>query len=435
MRVIALILTGALAAATGTTALADRLHFEGGGYVDTAEWWMDGDTLVYRSSAGTVGVPRATVTRIETTEARPSGPDPPAEAAEFLDPATQRRRERERLELAAQHHREGAEQFERREFASAAARFREALRAAPELLEPRIGYVVSEMAQNHDGLALSAVLEGLRRHDDAARLHELLGDLRNREERVDDALRAWRRAFELEPSDRLRDKLVKGSRELEAARDFTFATTPHFNVRHDPEADRAMSAEVIDVLEEEYWALTDLFDHTPEQPITVLLYGSRQFHDVTQSGESVGGLFDGKIRVPLGGLRRVDVRARAVLVHELAHAVVHAKTRGNCPRWLHEGLAQLAEGRPPTGPAERKQIARLLASVDPARWDAGSLSYPAALSLTRFLVEREGLDRLIDLLDRLGDGTRFGEAFESTYGERYARVCGRWAESVAEGRR
>ena len=73
------------------------------------------------------------------------------------------------------------------------------------------------------------------------------------------------------------------------------------------------------------------------QAITVILYPLQEFREVTQAPENVAGLYDGKIRVPLGGLQRVDDAARRLLVHELTHAFVHSKTRGNCPTWRRSG--------------------------------------------------------------------------------------------------
>ena len=46
-----------------------------------------------------------------------------------------------------------------------------------------------------------------------------------REERVQDALGAWRRAFALSPDDRLRDKILKAERELHVGRGYELSTT------------------------------------------------------------------------------------------------------------------------------------------------------------------------------------------------------------------
>lgn len=56
-----------------------------------------------------------------------------------------------------------------------------------------------------------------------------------------------------------------------------------------------------------------------------------------------GGLFDGRIQVPLVYERsRVGPKMREVFAHEIVHACV-ART-GAHPTWLHEGLAQYLSG-------------------------------------------------------------------------------------------
>jgi hypothetical protein len=199
----------------------------------------------------------------------------------------------------------------------------------------------------------------------------------------------------------------------------------------DGRVDDALAAEITDFLEESWRQLADLYRHTPEQPITVTLYPTRAFREVTQAPEDVAGLFDGKIRVPLGGLARLNPAARAVLVHELSHAVVHAKTRGNCPRWLQEGLAQRAEGRRPT-PGDRQEVRRRLRQEDPARWEEGGFSYPLALSLVASLDEERGFHALVEVLERLGRGEDIDAALTGVYGDGHAVLCRRWAERVRE---
>ena len=70
------ILTLALAA-SGLSARADRLHLSGGGVLEVERWWIEGQTVMYESPAGTVGLPRASVVRIEASDAPPSPPKPP----------------------------------------------------------------------------------------------------------------------------------------------------------------------------------------------------------------------------------------------------------------------------------------------------------------------------------------------------------------------
>jgi hypothetical protein len=253
--------------------------------------------------------------------------------------------------------------------------------------------------------------------------------LRDREERVEDALSSWREAFRLAPSDRVRERIVKAERELAAGRDYSFSAAAHFTLRYDGALDQDLVAALTDFLEDRYRDLTQAYRHAPSQPITVLIYPQQAFRDVTQAGNDVAGLYDGKIRVPLGGLKSLDPEAQRVLTHELTHAIVQSKTRGNCPRWLHEGLAQAAEPRT-LRRSDTAAIASTVRADSPETWPDAAFTYPAALSFTRFLEDLRGFDLLVSLLGRLGDGETQNDALSALYGATYPELAAAWAESL-----
>jgi tetratricopeptide (TPR) repeat protein len=406
-------------------ARADRLHLQGGGVIDADRFWFEGDTLMIESAGGSYGIPRSMLVRVETSTAlEPKATPPPAVAAprgaappRIAPEAATAMKEANAALLA-------------RDFETAARRFHDVIRLEPNAAGPRAGYAMAEMALGRDPAALPVVLDGLGLDPGSAQLHEILGDLRDRDERVDDALTSWREAFRLAPSDRVRDKIVKGERELTAARDYEFSAAAHFNLRYDGELDQDLVAALTDFLEDRFAEFSSTYRHAPSQAVTVLLYPQQAFHDVTQVGNEVAGLYDGKIRVPLGGLKSIDPEAERVLAHELTHAFVQSKTRGNCPRWLHEGLAQIAEPRT-LRRAQRAELARSVRAESPGTWPDAAFSYPAALSLTRFLEERRSFDVLVAVLGRLGDGESLDAALRAFYGQTYAELAAAWAASLS----
>jgi tetratricopeptide (TPR) repeat protein len=412
-------------------ARADTIVLASGGIIVADRWWIEGDTLRYESEGGTVGLPRSLVVRIEPGSGNaPPAKTPPGRGAGDSSAAgpswSAERRAAEARRLA----REGARALESKDYETASARFGDALREDPSLNQARTGLAVAEIRLGRDESALSSVLDGLARDPLDPDLHEILGDLKDRAEEMNEALREWREAFRIAPNDRLRDKILRGEREQHAGAGYDFSATPHFNLRHDGDLDPELARQVGDYLEARFRDLSDAFKHAPQQPITVLLYPNRQFRDVTQAPDNIVGLYDGKIRVPLGGIRKLDPSAQQVLVHELTHAVIHSKTRGTCPRWLQEGLAQRMEGRP-FSRADRERVLGLLRGIDPARWaSSASLSYPAALSLTLYLEERRGFSGLVGLLDRLGAGASVEAGLLEIYGEGYDEICRRWAEKL-----
>ena len=415
------ILAAALALVAATAVRADIIHLRGGGEISTDNWRREGNVLLYESSAGMIGIPYAEVAWIELIDTGPALEEP----QEITEPAVPAQAPEGVVAMLL----EGKEALEKRDFETAADRFLAAVHLRPDLSPARVGYAVAVFAMDRDSLALSVILEGLSLNPNDPDLHEVLGDLRNREERVEDALLSWRRAFSLAPGDRIREKIEKGERELHAGRDYAFSTAPHFNVRYGEDMDPGLAAEIVDYLEDRYWALADALMHAPEQPITVLLYPEQAFRDVTQAPEEVAGLYDGKIRVPLGGITRIDPRSRRLLVHELTHAVVRSKTRGNCPRWLHEGLAQRFEGRI-VSRAERVAVLKKLEGIDPSRWESKGFSYPAALSLIQYLESLRDLDGLVMVLDRLGRGEPTEDALRSVYNLDYGELTRRWSEEL-----
>jgi tetratricopeptide (TPR) repeat protein len=402
---------------------ADRLQLDNGGHIDVDRWWLEGDIVVYEADGGTVGIPRAMVVSIEAGPApRPrektaSAPPPSSPAAGDDAAATRENLRRAQDALGS------------RDFELASSYYLALVQDQPELYVARVGYAVSEIELGRDGLALSVVLDGVSRQPERAELHILLGELRYREERLDDALRSWRRAFELDPDDKLRDRILKVERELHTSRYYDFASSSHFNLRYDGSVDLDLAAAVIDHLEEQYWIVTESYRHSPAQPVTVQLFPEREFREVTQAPDWAGGLYDGKIRVPLGGLTRLNTDAKRVLTHELTHAIVHSKSRGNAPRWLQEGLAQMAEGKRPLR-RDLQTIAKQIQQVPADQWGSLEFSYPLALAVCQYLSTRSGFDSLVELVGRLGAGASTDDALREVYGQDYGEVCKDWGRSL-----
>ena len=407
---------------------ADRLHLDNGGHIDVDRWWLEGDVVVYEADGGTVGISRAMVVRIE------AGPTPTRrqEGAPSSDPSPSgpaRRDTDDDVTATRENLHRAQDALSQRDFELASSYYLALVQDQPELYVARVGYAVSEIELGRDGLALSVVLDGISRQPERAELHILLGELRYREERLDDALRCWRRAFKLDADDKLRDRILKVERELHASRYYDFASSSHFNLRYDGTVDLDLAGAVIEHLEEQYWVVTESFRHSPGQPITVQLFPEREFREVTRAPDWAGGLYDGKIRVPLGGLTRLTTDAKRVLTHELTHAIVHSKSRGNAPRWLQEGLAQMAEGKRPLR-SDLQSIAKQLNQRPPDQWGSLEFSYPLSLAVCQYLSTRSGFDSLVELVERLGGGTGTDEALHEVYGQDYGEICRDWGRSL-----
>ncbi len=170
----------------------------------------------------------------------------------------------------------------------------------------------------------------------------------------------------------------------------------------------------------------------PPRKVEVVVYAERDWRLATQAPDWSGGLFDGKVRVPAQGLTGVTPRLLSVLKHEMTHAFVHARTNGRAPVWLHEGLAQVEEGKtsvPYAGALlEGWRASRTfgLGTLEGSfrRFSTGQVrsSYVVSLAAVEMLRETRGPGAIGHLLDSLGEGTPVEQAMRETVRGDYARV-------------
>jgi hypothetical protein len=78
------------------------------------------------------------------------------------------------------------------------------------------------------------------------------------------------------------------------------------------------------------------------EKVTAVAQSRESYFASTQAAEWSGGLYDGRIHVPVTESRQVSAKTRKTFAHELVHACLHEL--GQWPSWLHEGLAQKYSG-------------------------------------------------------------------------------------------
>jgi tetratricopeptide (TPR) repeat protein len=379
----------------------------------------EADRVVCRTDAGTVSFARAHVLQVlrgESEEAaaptwRADGDDGDSAAAAGPGVAPGA------LELTL----EGFRREQLGEWDEAEAAYRDALGRRPAPATARVGLARVLPRQGRHDEAIDELQTLLVDRPEEAGAHRLLGEALDAADRLEDAVRAWERAAALDPSHT--ERYREGLRELETQRDYHRALAPHFTVSYDGERDEELGGAILEALEDAFDEFVTRLEHYPENTILVILYSRRDFEEVTGAGSDVGGLFDGKVRLPVGGIRRLTSRVVRVARHELVHAFLHDKGRGHVPRWLHEGLAQRLEGRQPES---RGALLRSLeASGDAAAW-ATEFSYPKALSLVAYLEEEYGEGRLLDLVAALGETGSETLAFDRVFGVEPDRIRREW---------
>jgi tetratricopeptide (TPR) repeat protein len=162
---------------------------------------------------------------------------------------------------------------------------------------------------------------------------------------IDEAIKEWETAQSIQPSQQLAAMIGKAERDKAVENESREANSGHFNLRYQGEATPQLAAEILGTLEEHFRSIQSVLRFTPAEPIGVVLYTQQAFRDITQAPAWAAAGNDGRIRVPVQGLTSVSDQLSRELKHELVHSFVWQKTRGRCPGWLNEGLAQWMEGR------------------------------------------------------------------------------------------
>jgi tetratricopeptide (TPR) repeat protein len=245
-------------------------------------------------------------------------------------------------------------------------------------------------------------------------IHRLLAEIAAQQGDFPEAFNEIEKTLRLVPQDKetllLKAKLTK-EWQIEEKMDKNWGG--NFTVTFEGGGDE-LGNTTLAVLEEAYVDLGSRFQLWPRSKTEVILYGNRDFKSLTNAPDWSGGLYDGKIRIPVGGLTGMNDNLRRILYHEYAHVLIRALARNHVPLWLNEGLAQWAAGENNSHLEQRlAQGEKLLPFARFEKSFAGlsekeaSLAYAQSLSLTNFLVERFGETQIIEVLNRLGTGLKF----------------------------
>ena len=210
------------------------------------------------------------------------------------------------------------------------------------------------------------------------------------------------------------------------------ARLAHFHVRYDGEAHEDVGREILRVLDRHYVTLVRTFGHQPASPIPVILLSRESYYDATGAPAWSGGQydgFDGRVRLPIGGLTAsLTAELDDTLLHELTHAFVADLSRGLAPREVHEGLAQLMEG---------KRSQALLGEEGLRALSAGRLQgvggfYLSALGLVEDLVGQRGQGGINEVLRAMAETGSSDEAFRRVYGKGLDGLKRDWAARLRQ---
>jgi tetratricopeptide (TPR) repeat protein len=235
------------------------------------------------------------------------------------------------------------------------------------------------------------------------------------------AMEVWEQGLKLSPGRKEIIEILKKSRKevtVEASMDQGHSS--RFDLTYDPGVDTVFALAILDVLESAANLIGAELGHFPEPRVPVAIYKRDDYKTVTDSPDWSGGVYDGKIRLPFGSLSEISPAMRSVLYHEYAHVVIFDLTRGNCPLWLNEGIAEMF-GRMQYNRAlgELGRAARKGTFADFRKLEAGfsslsasdaSLAYQQSYAMVNYVVVTYGWHRVKQILIGLGNGMTIDEA-------------------------
>jgi hypothetical protein len=217
----------------------------------------------------------------------------------------------------------------------------------------------------------------------------------------------------------------------------------HFILRYDKKtSDYQLGEQILAVLEEQYRHLNNTLVSRAPETVAVILYPDQVFFDITRAPGWSGGVFDGKIRIPIRGLASVTPELKAALIHELTHCFMLALPGRGGPTWFLEGVAQIQEGK--SAAAKKKSLAQLKqanrltplrilsGSFLNLREDAVELAYVESLSAVEFLIARFGRSALRELLDRMAQNYNFENAFSTVLQRSVADFEAAWHQDLGQ---
>ncbi len=356
-------------------ASADTIVLKNGRRIVASGVAEEGDRVSYETPAGQLSLPRSIVARIERNDlapaAAPRDSDPgvappqlnPAEGYANVADAAVRNGSidfgyLERLDSdashgaaaalakdAAAHHAAAQSLLARGDFDGAAGQYRQALIYAPDHLGLLLNLAVLYLRQSEFTAAMDPLERARRVAPDSPDVAKLMGWAYYGANKLDQAVEEWKQALRLRPEPDVQQALEKAERDRSVEKSYREGESAHFLLRYSGAAAPDLARAMLRELEEDYRFLESGLDYSPPEPIGVILYTDQSFMDITRAPQWAGAINDGRIRVPVQGLSSVTPELRRVLTHELTHSFITQKTRGRCPTWLQEGVAQWMEGR------------------------------------------------------------------------------------------
>ncbi len=325
---------------------------------------------------------------------------------------------------AARYLRTGMEQLKAVDYPAARGSFEQSLRYDDTSAAAHLGLGVVFFHLRDDKYAERELTKASELDPRNATAYQVLGELFYRKDDLETAVSYWEKAVELDPDAAgTRARLERIRKEHRTEKDFNREMTSHFLIKYEGREKIEAGRIILGILEDAYGAIGRSLSYYPEHEMQVILYSGEQFREVTDAPGWSGGIYDGKIRIPIGGIEQETPGLRRLLYHEYTHAVVRSITT-RCPTWLNEGLAQYFAGDELDN--RKKEVLKRafpagklpsLVDLEGSFMGLGNAqaqyAYAFSLSSVRYMVDSFGMYRVKTVLEELGKGADTGNAVSS----------------------
>jgi tetratricopeptide (TPR) repeat protein len=311
--------------------------------------------------------------------------------------------------------------------------FETALRFQPDNSTLLIYYAACLMHTGHAPEALPYAERAARTAPDSADAQAMLGFIQFASDHTPDAIRSWKKSLKLRPDAVVSQYLARAERETSAESDFSQHESSHFNLHFEgKQTSESFRKDLLAALEYDYNDLVRDLGYAPHNTVAVTLYTEQAFFDVTQAPSWTGALNDGKLRIPISGVSSVTPELARILKHELAHSFVSQMSGNRCPTWLHEGIAQVEEGK--STASYGRQLAQAYAADREIPYNLleGSfmrfstpqavLAYAESLAAVEYIRDNYGISEIPRILEHLAQGSSTEVALRATIHSDYSQL-------------
>lgn len=337
----------------------------------------------------------------------------------------------------------GKYEFEHGNIEQARRHFESALRFQPDNSTILIYYAALLVRTGSAAQALTYAQRAVRSAPQSADAYTMLGYTQFASDRTKDAIASWKRSLELRPDAAVQQLLAKAQREENAESEFSQHESSHFVLHYEgKQTSENLRSQILAALESDYDDLVRDLGTPPRDNILVTLYTEQAFFDVTRAPTWSGALNDGKLRIPISGLSSLTPELAHVLKHELAHSFINQLSGGRCPPWLHEGIAQLLEGKSLGG--DGHQLALLFKAQRNLPLNAleGSfmrfsgteayVAYAESLAAVSYINDSYGMADIQRILQRISQGSSTEASLRATIHSDYGQLESDLAQYLAD---